>query len=51
MDNEDNIIIDVDFEIDKNFDIQLGMVYQGEPMSGGMKATDLNIQTKVCNIP
>ena len=46
MDNEDNIIIDVDFEIDKNFDIQFGMVYQGEPMSGGMNATDLNIQTK-----
>lgn len=37
--------ITVDFEIDEDFDIQLGTVYQGEPMSGGMHATDLNVTT------
>ena len=39
MDNEENIIIDVDFEINKNLDIQLGNVYQGESKSGGLTPT------------
>ena len=31
--------ITVDFEVDEVLDIQLGMVYQGEPKSGGLTPT------------
>lgn len=38
--------ITVDFEVDEVLSVQFGMVYQGEPISGGLNFTDLNIQTR-----
>lgn len=43
--------ITVDFEIDEDFDIQLGTVYQGEPMSGGMHATQVIIYSSSYTVP
>lgn len=34
-----------DYQIDGEIDVQFGIVYQGEPMSGGLNATEITINS------
>lgn len=38
-------IIPADFLFESELDVSFGMVYQGEPMSSGLKNKHLNIRT------